>query len=68
MREEQAKKHVNAFLKSCDSWKGIAKECRKGQKQFCSKEDLDKINQCIQSGYDLVHQNYEPLQRNSTNT
>lgn len=68
MREEQAKKHIKAFLKSYDSWKRIAKECRKRLKQFCSKEDLDKINEYIQSGYDLVHQNYEPLQRNSTNT
>lgn len=68
MREEQAKKHVRAFLKSYDSWKGIAKECRKSLKQFCSKEDLDKINKYIQSGYDHVHQNYEPLQCNSANT
>lgn len=68
MRGEQAKRHVKAFLKSYDSWKGIAKECRKSLKQFCSKEDLDQINQYIQKGYDHVHQNYEPLQRNSTNT
>lgn len=68
MREEQAKKHIKAFLKSYENWKGIAKECRKSLKQFCSKENLDKMNKYIQSGYDHVHQNYEPLQRNSTNT
>ncbi|KAK0152254.1 hypothetical protein N1851_006383 [Merluccius polli] len=68
VREEQAKRHVKAFLKSYDSWKSIAKECRKSLKQFCSQEDLDQVYQYIQRGYDHVHQNYEPLQRNSTNT
>lgn len=68
MREENAKRHVKAFLKAYESWKQIAKECRKSLKQFCSKEDLDKINGNIQNGHDRVNQNYEPLQRNSTNT
>lgn len=50
MHEVEAKRHVKAFLKAYESWKQIARECKKCLKKFCSKEDLDKINQHIQSG------------------
>lgn len=68
MREEEAKRHLKAFLRAYESWKQIARESRSRLKRFCLKEDLDKINQHIQSGYDRVNQNYEPLQRNSLST
>lgn len=37
-------------------------------KKFCRAADLEEINKQIQSQYDHVNQNYEPLQRNSINT
>lgn len=68
MCEEEAKRHIKAFLRAYESWKQIAREVKTKLKKFCLKEDLDKMKQHIQNGYDRVNQNYEPLQRNSHST
>lgn len=68
MRDEAPKRHLKAFLKAYESWKVIARESRLRLKKFCRTEDLEKINKRMQSGYDHVNQNYEPLQRNFLNT
>lgn len=67
-REAESTKQIKAFLKSCASWKQIAREARMKLKGFCSQENLDEINQQIQNSLDKVKQNYEFLQRNSLNT
>lgn len=48
VREEEAKRHVKAFLNAYESWKKRARECRKSLKKYCLEEDLYKINQTIQ--------------------
>ena len=63
MREEVSKRLLKAFIRAYESWKKIARESRTRLKKFCSKEDLNKMYDEIQSGYDRLTQNYEPLQR-----
>lgn len=68
MRDEEAKRHVRAFMKAYESWKKAAKQARAKLKQFLLKGDLEQINNQIQRGYDHVNQNFESLQRNALNT
>ncbi len=68
MREQDAKKHLKAFLRAYESWKKVAREARIILKGFCVKDDLDNINETVQGGYDCVNQTYEVMQRNSLNT
>lgn len=68
MRDIMAKRQLKAFLKSYQSWKETARESRSKLKKFCGAAGLEEINKQIQSQYDHVNQNYEPLQRNSINT
>ncbi|XP_057700916.1 uncharacterized protein LOC130921262 [Corythoichthys intestinalis] len=68
MREEISKRHLKAFFNAYQLWKEVARQCRSRLKKFCGVEDLEEISKQIQSRYDLVNQNYEPLQRNFLNT
>lgn len=68
MRKHEAKKQEKAFNKAYGSWKQTAKESRSRLKTFCSREELDKIQQEIQSRHHSVHQCYEPILRNYTTT
>ncbi len=64
MREQEAKKKEKAFYKAYNGWKETAKETRSRMKMFCSRENLEKIQQDIQSQHNSVYQQYEPILRN----
>ncbi|XP_068074145.1 uncharacterized protein [Danio rerio] len=64
MREQEAKRQEKAFHKAYNSWKETAKDCRSTLKMFCSRENLEQIQQDIQNQCNLVHQHYEPILRN----
>ncbi len=64
MREQETKKKEKAFYKAYNGWKETAKETRSRMKMFCSRENLEKIQQDIQSQHNSVYQQYEPILRN----
>ncbi|KAL0147052.1 hypothetical protein M9458_057576 [Cirrhinus mrigala] len=64
MREQEAKKQEKAFYKGYNSWKERAKETRSRLKMFCSRENLEKIQQDIQGQHNSVYQHYEPILHN----
>lgn len=68
VNDQNAIKHKRAFYKAYDAWKQTAKESRATMKCFCSMDDLDNIEQNIQTKREgLLHQ-YEHILRNQTNT
>lgn len=68
MHELEAKKQEKSFHKTYESWKQAAREARSNLKTFCTREDLDQIQQDIQGRHDSVYQRYEPILRNHTTT
>ena len=56
------------FNKAYDSWKLVARESRTKLKTLCSVEDLNKLQQDIETKHNAVRQQYEPILRNSSTT
>ena len=66
MHDQEAKKHEKAFSKAYNSWKEIAKAARTTLKSFCPQELLDQTIQDTKASYNIVYQQYGPIQRNCT--
>lgn len=65
---ENAQNHEQAFLRAYDSWKRTARESRTTLKALCSPDDLNTIQREIQTKYDKVRCQYQPITRNQTTT
>lgn len=67
MHHESAKKREKTFHKAYNSWKVTARETRTKLKTLCL-EDLNKLQQDIETRHDAVRQQDEPILRNGNTT
>lgn len=68
MHKQDAKKREKTFHKAYNSWKLTARETRSKLKTLCSSEDLNNLQQDIETKHNAVRQQYEPILRNSDTT
>lgn len=65
MQKQDAKKHDKTFNKAYNYWKVTARETRTKLKTLCTLEDLNELQQDIETKHDAVRQQYEPILRNT---